>query len=67
MKKHLKSIISLTVICIVVAAALALTNYVTAPIIEKNAAAAADEATVDKLLQGNWIIYDDKGYEKMEE
>lgn len=26
-------------------------------------AAAADEATVDKLLQGNWIIYDDKGGE----
>ena len=52
MKKHLKSIISLTVICIVVAAALALTNYVTAPIIEKNAGAAANEALLVVMPDG---------------
>ncbi len=42
--KHLKSIISLTSICAVMALLLALTNYITAPIIEKQQAAAANEA-----------------------
>lgn len=42
--KHLKSIISLTSICAVMAILLALTNYVTAPIIEEQKSAAANEA-----------------------
>ncbi len=52
MKKYLKSVISLTVICAVVAVLLAMTNYVTAPIIEKNASAAANEALAIVLPGG---------------
>ena len=37
MKNYIKSIISLTVIIALVTVALAATNFVTAPIIEKNA------------------------------
>ena len=36
MKKYISSAISLTAICAVVSLLLALTNYITAPIIEKN-------------------------------
>lgn len=52
MMKHLKSVISLTAICGVVAILLALTNYVTAPIIEENAQAAASEAMLVVLPGG---------------
>ncbi len=52
MKNYIKGVISLTVICALVAALLAVTNSVTAPIIEKNAAAAADEALVEVLPGG---------------
>ena len=52
MKKHLTSIISLTVICAVVAALLAVTNTITAPIIEKNAGAAANEALLVVMPDG---------------
>ncbi len=52
MKKYLKSIISLTVICAVVAALLAATNKLTAPIIEKNAGAAANEALLVVMPEG---------------
>lgn len=52
MKKHLRSIISLTVICAVVAALLAVTNTITAPIIEKNAGAAANEALLIVMPDG---------------
>ena len=52
MKKHITSIIALTVICSVVAVLLAITNAVTAPIIEKNASAAADEALLVVLPEG---------------
>lgn len=52
MKKYLKSIISLTVICAVVAALLAATNKLTAPIIEKNAGAAANEALLVVMPDG---------------
>lgn len=52
MKNHIKSIISLTVICAVVAIALAATNFVTAPIIEKNAGAAANEALLVVMPDG---------------
>ena len=44
MKKYIKSVGALTVICGVVAVLLALTNYITAPVIEKNESAAANEA-----------------------
>ena len=52
MKKYIKSVISLTVICAVVASLLAVTNFVTAPIIEKNAASAANEALVIVMPEG---------------
>ena len=52
MMKHIKSILALTVICGVVAVLLAVTNSITAPIIEKNAAAAADEALLIVLPEG---------------
>lgn len=52
MKNYIKSIISLTVICAVVAVALAATNYITAPIIEKNAGAAANEALLVVMPDG---------------
>lgn len=52
MKKYLKSIISLTVICAVVAALLAATNKLTAPIIEENAGAAANEALLVVMPDG---------------
>lgn len=52
MKKYIKSIISLTIICAVVAVALAMTNSVTAPLIEKNQAAAANEALLVVMPDG---------------
>lgn len=52
MKKHLTSILSLTIICAVVAALLAVTNTITAPIIEKNAGAAANEALLVVMPEG---------------
>lgn len=52
MKNYIKSIISLTVIIALVTVALAATNYVTAPIIEKNAGAAANEALLVVMPDG---------------
>lgn len=52
MKQYIKSIISLTVICGVMAVLLAITNSITAPIIEKNAGAAANEALLIVLPDG---------------
>lgn len=52
MKKYIKSIISLTVICAVIAVALAVTNSITAPLIEKNASAAANEALLVVMPDG---------------
>ena len=52
MKKYIKSVIALTVISAVVAVLLAVTNFVTAPIIEENAAAAANEALTIVLPGG---------------
>ncbi len=52
MKSYIKSVIALTVICAVVATLLAVTNFVTAPIIEENAAAAANEALLIVLPEG---------------
>ena len=51
--KHFKSVIALTVICAVIAVLLAVTNSITAPIIEKNASAAANEALL--------VVYPDGG------
>ena len=52
MKKQIKSILMLTIICGVVAALLAVTNAITAPVIEKNEAAAANEALLVVLPDG---------------
>ncbi len=52
MKNYIKSVGALTVICGVVAILLALTNSITAPIIEKNASAAANEALLIVLPDG---------------
>ncbi|MBO5333078.1 MAG: FMN-binding protein [Clostridia bacterium] len=52
MKKYIKSIISLTVICAVIAALLAVTNSKTAPIIDKNQKAAANKALLEVLPDG---------------
>ena len=52
MKKYIKSVGALTVICGVVAVLLALTNYITAPVIEKNASAAANEALLVVMPDG---------------
>lgn len=52
MNKSIKSIIVLVSICAVVTVVLALTNAVTAPIIEKNDAAAANAALLEVLPDG---------------
>ena len=52
MKKYIKSVVALTVICAVVAIMLSVTNYITAPIIEKNAASAANEALLVVMPEG---------------
>ena len=52
MKNYIKSVGALTVICAVIAILLALTNSITAPIIEKNASAAANEALLIVLPDG---------------
>lgn len=52
MKKYIKSVVALTVICGVVSILLAITNFVTAPVIEKNAADAANEALVVVMPDG---------------
>ncbi len=51
--KYFKSVISLTVICAVIAVLLALTNSITKPLIEKNAAAEANAALL--------VVYPDGG------
>ena len=53
MKNSLKSIFSLTVICVVIAVMLAGVNMVTAPLIEKNQAAAANEALLVVMPEGS--------------
>ncbi|MBR5871395.1 MAG: FMN-binding protein [Clostridia bacterium] len=52
MKKSIKSIVVLVSICAVVSVVLALTNAVTAPIIEKNEALAANAALLEVLPEG---------------
>lgn len=53
MMKHLKSVIALTVICAVVAVLMAATNMLTAPIIEANEAAAANDALLVVMPNGS--------------
>lgn len=60
MLKKLKSVGVLVAICTVVALLLALTNQITAPIIEKNQAAAANEALLVVMPEG-------KSFEKLED
>ena len=52
MKKYIKCVLALTVICSVIAVLLALTNFITAPIIEKNQAAAANQALLVVMPDG---------------
>ena len=59
MKKYIKSVGALTVICGVMAIILAITNSITAPIIEKNENAAANEA----LLV---VMPDGEGFEELD-
>ena len=58
MIKHIKSVGVLVAICSVMAVLLALTNQITAPIIEKNAAAAASGALLELMPEG-------KGFEQV--
>lgn len=52
MKKYIKSVISLTIICAVIAGILAGVNSITAPLIEKNQAAAASQAMLVVMPEG---------------
>ena len=52
MKQTLKPIIVLTLICLIASAALAGVNFVTAPVIEKNDAAAANSALLEVMPEG---------------
>lgn len=53
MNKYIKSIIALTAICAVVALLMAATNTLTLPIIEKNESAAANEALLVVMPEGD--------------
>ena len=53
MKNYLKSVLSLTIICAVVAGVLAGVNTVTAPLIEKNQAEAANKALLIVMPDGS--------------
>lgn len=52
MKKYLKNLSVFVCICVVITLLLAVTNQFTAPIIEKNAAAAADKALLEVMPNG---------------
>lgn len=53
MKNNMKSVISLTVICAVVAVLMAATNFITEPVIKANEAAAANEALLIVMPNGS--------------
>ncbi len=64
MKQYLKSIIVLTAICAVVALSLAATNVLTAPVIQKNESAAANEALLVVMPEGkDFELVDLSSYE----
>lgn len=52
MKTHLKSILTLTVVCVVIAVSLAGVNYITYPIIEKSKSDAANAALLEVMPEG---------------
>ena len=63
MLKNIKSVGVLVIICSVIALLLALTNQITAPIIEKNSAAAANEALLEVMPEGTGFeLMDLSGY-----
>lgn len=59
MKQHIRSVLTLVCICAAVALMLALTNYITAPIIAGNQNAAANQALLEVMPEG-------KDFEKMD-
>ncbi len=64
MNKYIKSVLALTVICAAVALLLSATNLLTAPIIEQNESAAANEALLVVMPQGqDFTAVDLAGYE----
>jgi Na+-translocating ferredoxin:NAD+ oxidoreductase RnfG subunit len=64
MKKSIKSILVLICICAAVSVVLAATNYITAPIIEKNAQNSANSALLEVLPEGGgFTVVDLGGYE----
>ncbi len=64
MKEYIKSVIALTVICAVLAVILAVTNGITAPIIKENENAAANEALLVVMPNGeSFEAVDIAGYE----
>ncbi len=52
MKKQLKSVIAISVICAVVSVLMAVTNFITAPVIEEQQKAAANEALLVVMPEG---------------
>ena len=52
MKQHIRSVLTLVCICAAVALMLAVTNYFTAPIIEQNQNAAANDALLEVMPEG---------------
>lgn len=60
MKENIKSVVVLTAICLVVSVLLAVTNYVTAPIIEANKAASANASLIE-------VMPDASGFEDITE
>lgn len=64
MKKSIKSIVVLLCICVVVAVLMAMTNYITAPIIETNEQSKSNEALLEVLPEGgSFEIVDITSYE----
>lgn len=59
MKTHLKNLLVFVSICAVITLLLATTNYITAPIIEKNQNASANQALLEVMPNG-------KGFEKVD-
>ncbi len=53
MQKYIKSVVSLTVICAVIAVLLGITNYFTAPIIKKQEESAANQGLAIVMPQGS--------------
>jgi len=64
MNKNVKSVVVLTAICAVMSLLLAVTNFITAPIIKKNQDAAANEALLEVMPNGkNFVAVDLSSYE----